>query len=102
MSSQWWLAKFQTDGLRLGDFPQNPGEIHSPVMEGKQTMRATEQIAIDLGGEQINFPLEILEKYNQPGPRYTSYPTAPEWTEDFGEAEWLAATIRSALRLSPS
>jgi oxygen-independent coproporphyrinogen III oxidase len=27
---------------------------------------------------------EILEKYNRPGPRYTSYPTAPVWKEDFG------------------
>jgi oxygen-independent coproporphyrinogen-3 oxidase len=27
---------------------------------------------------------EFLEKYNRPGPRYTSYPTAPVWQEDFG------------------
>src|SRR6202522_3948309 len=26
----------------------------------------------------------ILEKYNRPGPRYTSYPTAPVWKGDFG------------------
>ena len=26
----------------------------------------------------------ILEKYNKPGPRYTSYPTAPVWKDDFG------------------
>jgi oxygen-independent coproporphyrinogen-3 oxidase len=26
----------------------------------------------------------FLEKYNRPGPRYTSYPTAPVWQEDFG------------------
>src|SRR6202451_3250913 len=26
----------------------------------------------------------ILEKYNRPGPRYASYPTAPVWKEDFG------------------
>ncbi|HKV06285.1 MAG TPA: oxygen-independent coproporphyrinogen III oxidase [Candidatus Acidoferrales bacterium] len=26
----------------------------------------------------------LLEKYNQPGPRYTSYPTAPVWKDDFG------------------
>ncbi|MGE5692151.1 MAG: oxygen-independent coproporphyrinogen III oxidase [Candidatus Zixiibacteriota bacterium] len=25
----------------------------------------------------------LLEKYDRPGPRYTSYPTAPEWKEDF-------------------
>src|SRR5580704_2440495 len=26
----------------------------------------------------------ILERYNRPGPRYTSYPTAPVWKDDFG------------------
>jgi len=29
----------------------------------------------------------ILEKYNRPGPRYTSYPTAPVWKDDFGPAD---------------
>jgi oxygen-independent coproporphyrinogen-3 oxidase len=27
---------------------------------------------------------EFLAKYNRPGPRYTSYPTAPIWNESFG------------------
>ncbi len=27
---------------------------------------------------------DILAKYNRPGPRYTSYPTAPVWTDSFG------------------
>jgi oxygen-independent coproporphyrinogen-3 oxidase len=26
----------------------------------------------------------FVEKHNRPGPRYTSYPTAPVWKEDFG------------------
>ena len=30
---------------------------------------------------------DILEKYNRPGPRYTSYPTAPVWKDDFGPAD---------------
>lgn len=29
--------------------------------------------------------LELAGKYNVPGPRYTSYPTAVQFTEDFGE-----------------
>lgn len=32
----------------------------------------------------------LLEKYSKAGPRYTSYPTAPYFTESFGEADWLA------------
>jgi oxygen-independent coproporphyrinogen-3 oxidase len=34
---------------------------------------------------------ELLKKYDRPGPRYTSYPTAPEWSADFGPAEYEAA-----------
>jgi len=30
----------------------------------------------------------LLEKYSKPGPRYTSYPTAPYFTTDFTEADW--------------
>jgi oxygen-independent coproporphyrinogen-3 oxidase len=26
---------------------------------------------------------ELIKKYDRPGPRYTSYPTAPEWTDGF-------------------
>lgn len=29
-------------------------------------------------------PREILDKYNTSGPRYTSYPTAPEWSDNVG------------------
>lgn len=33
-------------------------------------------------------PLELLHRYNVPGPRYTSYPTAPVWQERFGAADY--------------
>ncbi|OGQ81078.1 MAG: oxygen-independent coproporphyrinogen III oxidase [Deltaproteobacteria bacterium RIFOXYA12_FULL_58_15] len=39
-------------------------------------------------------PRELIAKYDRPGPRYTSYPTAPEWT-DF-TAEDAAAAIEAA------
>ena len=41
---------------------------------------------------------EMLEKYNRPGPRYTSYPTAPVWKDDFGpeDLEKYYATAESA------
>jgi oxygen-independent coproporphyrinogen-3 oxidase len=38
---------------------------------------------------------ELLEKYSKPGPRYTSYPTAPYFTEAFGEKEWRDEVARS-------
>jgi len=40
-----------------------------------------------MGGEPVTVSRDVLEKYNQPGPRYTSYPTAPEWDTAFREAE---------------
>ena len=50
-------------------------------------------------------PLDLLRRYNVPGPRYTSYPTAPVWKEDFGPAE-LRARIsprsRPGMPLCPS
>jgi oxygen-independent coproporphyrinogen-3 oxidase len=34
--------------------------------------------------EELHVNGEFLAKYNRPGPRYTSYPTAPIWNESFG------------------
>ena len=33
------------------------------------------------------FDPELLRRYDRPGPRYTSYPTAPQFSTSFGEAE---------------
>lgn len=38
---------------------------------------------------------ELIRRYDVPGPRYTSYPTAPTWREDFGPDD-LAACLRTA------
>ena len=40
--------------------------------------------------------LELLRKYSVPGPRYTSYPTAPYFHTGFGEAEWLDALAEAS------
>lgn len=32
---------------------------------------------------------ELIQKYNVPAPRYTSYPTVPLWTDDLHEESWL-------------
>ena len=41
---------------------------------------------------------ELLTKYDKPGPRYTSYPTAPEWRDDFGDGEYRKALADAATR----
>jgi oxygen-independent coproporphyrinogen III oxidase len=38
---------------------------------------------------------ELIKKYDRPGPRYTSYPTAPEWTDAFGEAQYVDHLARA-------
>jgi len=39
---------------------------------------------------------DLLKKYNVPGPRYTSYPTVPYWSENPTEEQWIS-TIGLAL-----
>lgn len=36
----------------------------------------------------------LIRKYSTPGPRYTSYPTAPQWSDSVGEAEYRQALAR--------
>ena len=52
-------------------------------------------IPIRLRGETLPMTTELLERYNVQGPRYTSYPTAPEWTDSFGLADYEAACERA-------
>ncbi len=57
---------------------------------------------ISLLGETLNVTEELLERYNVPGPRYTSYPTAPEWVDAFGPADFERALLESnAARPAP-
>ena len=37
---------------------------------------------------RLEVDLDLLKKYNRPGPRYTSYPTAPHFHEGFGPEEY--------------
>jgi oxygen-independent coproporphyrinogen III oxidase len=53
---------------------------------------------LELNRERFEISEAFLEKYNRPGPRYTSYPTAPVWQDDFGpgDLEQFYATANSA------
>jgi len=37
----------------------------------------------------VNIEEKLLNKYNVPVPRYTSYPTVPHWKENIDVAEWM-------------
>jgi oxygen-independent coproporphyrinogen-3 oxidase len=41
------------------------------------------------------FDPDLLRRYDRPGPRYTSYPTAPQFAAGFGEAELREAALAS-------
>ncbi len=43
----------------------------------------------------ISFDLDLIRRYDQSGPRYTSYPTAVEFHEGFDAAAYAAACARS-------
>ena len=54
-------------------------------------------VNLNIAQEQFSISEEFLNKYNRPGPRYTSYPTAPVWQDNFGPQE-LEATFGEADR----
>jgi len=39
--------------------------------------------------------VELLRKYDKPGPRYTSYPTAPNFSKEFGPADYEGEIVRT-------
>jgi oxygen-independent coproporphyrinogen-3 oxidase len=45
--------------------------------------------------QHVTFDADLVRRYDRPGPRYTSYPTAPQFTADFGEPQ-LRAVIRAS------
>ena len=59
--------------------------------ERRESLVSNPSLDLVLRGERLPVSAELLEKYNRPGPRYTSYPPAPEWTEKFGPETFAAA-----------
>ncbi len=47
---------------------------------------------------EIIWDLALIQKYNQSGPRYTSYPTALEFNENYTNDDFIAATQRYPAR----
>ena len=48
--------------------------------------------------QELSVGEEFVNRYNRPGPRYTSYPTAPVWEDTFGPADHEAVHRRSRRR----
>ncbi|MEW5924899.1 MAG: oxygen-independent coproporphyrinogen III oxidase [Candidatus Zixiibacteriota bacterium] len=45
----------------------------------------------------INVPVELLRKYDRPGPRYTSYPTAPVWSDKINADSYTSALKKASM-----
>src|SRR5579863_1908163 len=44
-------------------------------------------LTFDQMAQELRVREEFLARYNRPGPRYTSYPTAPVWNDAFGPGD---------------
>jgi oxygen-independent coproporphyrinogen III oxidase len=42
---------------------------------------------------------QLVAKYDRPGPRYTSYPTAPEWSDQYGPNDYTAALAAASKKI---
>ncbi|MDO6746226.1 oxygen-independent coproporphyrinogen III oxidase [Gilvimarinus sp. 1_MG-2023] len=51
--------------------------------------------------ESLIWDQALIDRYDLSGPRYTSYPTAPQFLDDFAEQEWHAAVARSNSEQKP-
>ncbi len=49
----------------------------------------------DNNRKAISVDLEMLKRYDKPGPRYTSYPTAPRFTEEFDASRFQDEIIKT-------
>lgn len=51
--------------------------------------------------EDLSVGEDFVNRYNRPGPRYTSYPTAPVWTDAYGPADFEEAMRNAEGKRSP-
>ncbi len=49
----------------------------------------------------FNIDLDLIKKYDRPGPRYTSYPTAPHFNDSFTPEKYLDEIIRTNNESNP-
>ena len=64
-------------------------------------MTSADTLDLMIDRRRLGISPELLGKYNQPGPRYTSYPTAPEWDDSFGPARLAPAFTRANATAAP-
>jgi len=59
--------------------------------------RVEQDLEGPFGGARLDAALlGLIAKYDRPGPRYTSYPTAPHFRDDFGASDFAGLLARTA------
>ena len=76
------------------------GRSGSSVPDWEGAVKMATDVPSEFAHQRFNVTEEFLNKYNRPGPRYTSYPTAPVWQEDFGPDD-LEQAFREAGATTP-
>ena len=51
--------------------------------------------------QELSVGEEFVTRYNRPGPRYTSYPTAPVWNDAYGPNDFETAMQAAEAKRSP-
>lgn len=64
---------------------------HVNAAAGPPTYRLAMETTAFASPHAIHFDADLIARYDVQGPRYTSYPTAVQFTEAFGEQDYLAA-----------
>src|SRR4051812_38640754 len=90
------------DGITRGSFATDGGDHRRDAWAGwpyfQSRPRAAAECAVgkcpgcdrhDSGGSMSTINLELVRKYNQPGPRYTSYPPATRFAPSFARELFL-------------
>ncbi|MBY0404261.1 MAG: oxygen-independent coproporphyrinogen III oxidase, partial [Cyanobacteria bacterium] len=70
-----------------------PSETNSPIISKEDASSEIQSVEIELFQERFTLSAELLNKYSIHGPRYTSYPTAPMWKDDFGADAFESAIL---------
>jgi len=88
-----WVDRFGLTG-RMPPAPARTSRVPSSTMPGTHHERPTEAIA----SARARATADLLARYDRPGPRYTSYPTAVEFHEGVGPERYLAKIDEAAAK----
>src|SRR6516162_5937735 len=78
-----------------------PGRRRRCAPEGPEVVMSIMNPTLREMHQELSVGEEFVARYNRPGPRYTSYPTAPVWTDEFGVKDYEDAIAAADRKGSP-